>query len=127
MRRLPAVALWRTSAVLAALALIAAGCGAAEHAAQTQSTPKPAGRAQLTATGQKPLTVTGTGFQAHEKVTVVAKGMQSQRVSTQADSSGSFEATFSKINSCDSITVTATGSKGSKAEFNLSQIVCMGS
>jgi hypothetical protein len=60
-------------------------------------------------------------------VTVVAEGMQSQRVPAQAGSSGSFVATFDKVDACDNITVTATGSKGSRAEFNFSQIVCMDS
>ena len=123
------MALWRTSAVAAALALLAAGCGAAQHeASQTTpgTTPTP-GKAQLAPKGQKPLTVEGTGFHPQEQVTVVAKGMQSQRVTAQADSSGSFEASFDKVDACDSITVTATGSKGSRAEFNFSQIVCMDS
>ena len=120
---------WRTSAVVAALALLAAGCGAAQHEASgttTGAAPTP-DRAQLAPKGQKPLTVEGTGFQPQEKVTLVAKGMQSQRVSAEADSSGSFEAAFDKVDACDSITVTATGSKGSRAEFNFSQIVCMDS
>jgi len=81
------VALWRTSAVAAALALLAAGCGAAQHEASqttTGTTPTP-GKAQLAPKGQKPLTVEGTGFHPQEQVTVVAKGMQSQRVTAQAD------------------------------------------
>ena len=129
MRPRRAVALWRTSAVAAALALLAAGCGAAQHeAGDTATTSAPAsGKAQLTPKGQKPLKVEGTGFRPHEKVAVVAKGMKSQQVSSQADSSGSFEAAFDKVDGCDSITVTATGSQGSHAEFNLSQIVCMDS
>jgi hypothetical protein len=123
------VALSRTSALAATLALLAAGCGAAQHeASDTGTSSAPAsGKAQLAPAGQKPLVVKGTGFRPNEKVTVAAKGIQSQQVSALADSSGSFEATFEKVNSCDSITVTATGSAGSHAEFNLSQIVCMGS
>jgi hypothetical protein len=132
MRLRPAVALWRTSALVAAVtlvALVAAGCGAGQKEAShaTTTSKPPAGKPQLAAKGQKPLTVEGTGFQPQEKVAVVAKGMQSQRVSTQADSSGTFEATLDKLDSCDSITVTAVGSKGSRAEFNLSQIVCLDS
>jgi hypothetical protein len=123
------VALWRTSAVAAAFALLAAGCGAAQHEASGTTTGAAAtpNKAQLAPKGQKPLTVEGTGFHPEEKVTVVAKGMQSQQVSAEADSSGSFEATFDKMDACDSITVTATGSKGSRAKFNFSQIVCMDS
>jgi hypothetical protein len=43
---------------------------------------------------------------------------------TRADSSGSFTTSLSQPSSCGSLTVTATGSKGSRAEFNLSQIAC---
>lgn len=121
------MALWRTSALVAAVALLAAGCGAAQKALHTTTPAPPAGKAQLAAKGQKPLTVEGTGFQPQEKVTVVAKGMQSQRASAQADENGTFEVTLDKLDNCDSITVTATGSKGSHAEFNLSQIVCLDS
>ena len=123
------MALWRTSFAAAALALLAAGCGASQHEApETAASTAPApGKAQLAPKGQKPLTVEGTGFRPREKVTVVANGMRSQQVSTQADSSGSFTASFDKVDACDSVTVTATGSKGSRAEFNFSQLVCMDS
>ena len=121
------MALWRTSALAAAVALLAAGCGAAQHEASQTTRGAAPGKAQLAPKGQKPLTVEGTGFHPQEKVTVVAEGMQSQRVPAQADSSGSFVAILEKVDACDSITVTATGSKGSRAEFNFSQIVCMDS
>src|SRR5689334_10572240 len=106
-----AVALWRTSALAAALALLAAGCGAAQHEASQTTRGAAPGKAQLAPKGQKPLTVEGTGFHPQEKVTVVAEGTQSQSVPAQADSSGSFVAAFDKVDACDSITVTATGSK----------------
>ena len=49
---------------------------------------------------------------------------RARRASTVADSQGTFVVSLAGVNSCDSVTVTATGAKGSHAEFNLSQIVC---
>ena len=43
---------------------------------------------------------------------------------TVADSQGGFVVSLPGVNSCDSVTVKATGDEGSHAEFNLSQIVC---
>jgi hypothetical protein len=73
---------------------------------------------------QQPLVVKGTGFQAGEKVALAAKGLHSSRAIATADGSGEFEATFHGLKNCDSVTVVATGSKGSRAQFNLSQIAC---
>ena len=119
------MARWRTSAAVAALLLVATACGhtAASHeAAATATVPS---HAQLAPTGQKPLTVKGTGFQPDEKVWVAAKGAAS--TTAFADSSGTFVVRLPGVNSCDSVNVVASGSRGSHAEFNLSQIVCLGS
>jgi hypothetical protein len=108
--------------------LVATSCGHTEAshraAATTAATTTAPSGPQLAPSGQKPLAVKGTGFQPSEKVRVVANGTHS--ASTVADSSGSFVARLPGVNSCDSLTVVATGSKGSHAEFNLSQIVCLG-
>jgi hypothetical protein len=69
--------------------------------------------------------VKGTGFRPGEKVTLSAKGLHSSRATARADDSGEFEATFHGLKNCDSVTVTAVGSNGSRAEFNLSQIACV--
>ena len=71
--------------------------------------------------------VEGTGFRPDEKITLAAKGRQSSLATARADGSGEFEATFHGLQNCDSVTVVAVGSKGSRAEFNLSQIACMDS
>jgi hypothetical protein len=73
--------------------------------------------------GQSPLRVAGSGFRPGEKVRLVADAPHKQVKNTRADSSGSFTADFPEV-SCGSVTVTATGSQGSRAEFNLSQIAC---
>jgi hypothetical protein len=104
--------------------LLATACGHTEASHEVAATTAVPGRAQLAPAGQKPLTVKGTGFQPGEKVRVTANG--GKTTTTVADSSGTFGARLPGVNSCDSLTVVATGSKGSHAEFNLSQIVCLG-
>jgi hypothetical protein len=105
--------------------LVATACGHTEASHPAAATTTVASRPQLAPTGQKPLTVKGTGFQPNEKVLVVAKGAKSTSASASADSSGTFVASLPGVDACDSINVIATGSKGSHAEFNLSQIVCL--
>jgi hypothetical protein len=121
------VARWRTSAALATVALVATACGQAPGSSEPAGSTKQSNRPQLSPTGQSPLTVKGTGFRPHEEVTLAAKGLQSASATATADESGSFTASFHGLKACDSVTVTASGSKGSRTEFNLSQIVCTGS
>jgi hypothetical protein len=120
------VALWRTSAALALVALVA-GCGHDPSPGATDATGPTgttAARPQITPVEQQPLVVEGTGFHRGEKVALTAKGLQSSRATARADVSGEFEATFHGLKNCDSVTVVAAGSKGSRAQFNLSQIAC---
>ena len=128
----PVVARWRTSAALALLALVASGCGHDPSArppgtTETTATKTTASRAQISPVQSQPLEVKGTGFQPGEKVALSTKGLRSSHTTARADSSGEFEATFHGLKNCDSVTVTAVGSKGSRAEFNLSQIACVDS
>jgi hypothetical protein len=130
------VARWRTSAALALalalVALVAGGCGHDPSASpsgttETAATKTTASRAQISPVQSQPLEIKGTGFQPGEKVALSAKGLRSSHTTARADSSGEFEATFHGLKNCDSVTVTAVGSKGSRAEFNLSQIACVDS
>ena len=126
------MARWRTSAALALAALVVVGCGHDPSAGspgttETAVTEATTSRAQISPVQSQPLAVKGTGFQPGEKVTLSAKGLQSSHATATADSSGELEATFHGLKNCDSVTVTAVGSKGSRAEFNLSQIACMDS
>jgi hypothetical protein len=126
----PVVAWWRTSAALALVALVAGGCGHDPSAGppgttETTATTTTASRGQISPVQSQPLEVKGTGFQPGEKVALSAKGLRSSHTTARADSSGEFEATFRGLKNCDSVTVTAVGSKGSHAEFNLSQIACV--
>jgi hypothetical protein len=115
------VALWRTSARLALVALVAASCG---HDPSSSATGTTAVGPQIAPVQQQPLVVKGTGFHPGEKVALAAKGLQSSRATARADASGEFEATFQKLKNCDSVTVVAVGSEGNRAQFNLSQIAC---
>ncbi|HEX4733676.1 MAG TPA: hypothetical protein VH247_04630 [Thermoleophilaceae bacterium] len=103
--------------------LVATACGHTEPSRPAAATTIVPSKPQLAPTDQKPFTVKGTGFQPNENVRVVANGTKS--TDTLADSSGAFVARLPGVKSCDSVTVVATGSKGSHAEFNLSQIVCL--
>ena len=128
----PVVARWRTSAALALVALAVGGCGHDPSAGppattETAAAKTTASRAQITPVQPQPLEVKGTGFQPGEKVTLSAKGLHSRHTTATTDSSGEFEATFHGLENCDSVTVTAVGSQGSRAEFNLSQIACIDS
>lgn len=114
---------WRTSAVLAAVALVAAACG---HETPSGRGDTSVARPHLLPVGQSPLRVKGSGFRPNEPVRLEAAGMRTTRLSTRADAAGTFVATLKGIDGCDSVTVTATGSKGSRASFNLSQIACTG-
>ena len=118
------MARWRTSFAAAAVVLVATACGNADprEGAATGALP---GNAKLAPVGQKPLTVKGSGFQANEKVLVSANKTKTE--TAVSDSTGTFSVSLPGVTSCDSVTVVATGSKGSHAEFNLSQIVCLGS
>jgi len=118
------VALWRTSAAVAALLLVATACGHVDSREAASGTTI-ASRAQLAPIGQQPLTVKGSGFQPNEKVRVSVNGAGA--ATTAADSSGAFVARLPGVDACDSLTVAANGSAGTHAEFNLSQIVCNGS
>jgi hypothetical protein len=115
------VALWRTGALaLAALAMSACGGQTAAPSGSTSSPQRP----QLKPVSQSPLRVAGSGFLPGEQVHLVANGPESHAKDTRADSSGRFTTSFPRPSSCGSVTVTARGSQGSRAEFNLSQIAC---
>jgi hypothetical protein len=123
MRRRPAVAPWLTSLLVGAV-LAASGCGPASDRA---GGPAPTvARPTLSPVQQQPLTVVGRDFQPGEHVVLAAKGLRSEKAEADADESGAFTVSFQQLKPCDSITVVATGSKGSRASFNLSQTACAG-
>lgn|SRR4029078_3752234 len=113
-RSLPVAAL-----VLGALVLTACGGRASAPSPSTTSQ-----RAELHPVSQSPLRVEGTGFQPGEEVRIEVDAPNGQTKHTRASSGGSFTTDISELTGCGSVTVTATGSQGSVAEFNFSQIAC---
>ncbi len=82
--------------------------------------------ARLLPTQVNPLRLKGTGFVPRERVRLkVVRDMGSSARSVTASRSGSFVVTFSRLSACDATTVTAVGSRGSRASFTFSQIVCL--
>ena len=118
----------RTRAALAAVALVAAAAVIAIAVGPTSGSSsqrqKPVRRAQLTVLGQGPLVLRGNHFKPRERVRLVVKGRPA-RLSTRAGAKGGFVAVFKGVFGCDSVTVVATGSRGSRASVNFSQYVCL--
>jgi hypothetical protein len=86
---------------------------------EVQKTPA-AHRAQLMIKRVVPMTVVaGTGFRSDE--TVRLTGVPVKRV--RASAKGTFTIRF-RSDPCSSLTITATGSKGSRAAVNYSQFSC---
>ena len=105
--------------LLAAVTLTACGGRASAPSPSTTSQ-----RAELHPVSQSPLRVEGTGFQPGEEVRIEVDAPNGQTKHTRASSGGSFTTDISELTGCGSVTVTATGSQGSVAEFNFSQIAC---
>jgi hypothetical protein len=116
---------WRTRALLGALVLIAAGGVAAVVLAQTDNSTKRAARPQISASSQSPLTIDGTGFRSNERVRIVVDGGGAEAwENTHASRRGRFRVVLNGVKGCDSLTVSAAGSKGSRASLNVSSYVC---
>jgi hypothetical protein len=115
------VARWPTSLV-AVLALVAAGCGQASGEPRSSQPQSSAGQPRVVPVSKNPLKMKGTGFVPGERVHVELVGNESRTVT--ASSTGSFSVTFPS-DRCTSVTVRATGSKGSRTSFNLSQPLCV--
>jgi hypothetical protein len=102
------------TAVTAALALVLAA-GAA--------TPPPT----LKARGHNPLVVSGTGFRAAERVTVIVRTSALYVRRVTAGAQGGFTARFDGVHyaPCVPYRVTATGAKGSRAVYVGPRPVCV--
>jgi hypothetical protein len=88
-------------------------------------TKPPAGvtaRARLTITRFVPLTVVGRGFKPDERVTVSTDSARKRVVANRA---GVFNVRFATSGRCNSTTVVALGSKGSRAVVNFAQLLCV--
>jgi hypothetical protein len=119
------VALWRISLAVAALTFSGCGGQTAVPSGSHTGTSRTGTAPKLVPVQQQPFVVQGSGFRPGEHVRVTMKTRPPQTVETVAGDTGTFRVTF-RHQPCGSIDVQAQGSKGSTAEFNLSQIACAG-
>jgi len=98
------------AAVFAAMAMLA---GSGHHA-------------RLTASGNDPLKVRGSGFHSHERVRLTITPMTAKRVVryVRATKRGTFATSFSHMEACAGVTGVAAGNRGSHASFQLSSVLC---
>jgi hypothetical protein len=79
------------------------------------------GRATLSLKSLRPLIVAGRGFKAGELVRLT--GADTKRV--MASRTGSFSVRLAYRDPCGGLTIAAVGSKGSRAGFNVSHLLCV--
>jgi hypothetical protein len=118
---------WRTKAVAAVVALVAVPAAIAAVVVQSSGSSShvdAARHARLLPISQDPLRVKGAGFQPRERVRLRLDGDVKAVKTVSAGARGTFVATFRGVSACGSVTVTARGSRGSRASFNLAQIMC---
>lgn len=95
------------------------------EAVPAPSTPLPKGttsngRASLSLRSLRPLTVLGRGFKSGERVRVSGAGVKRVVASRR----GGFAVRMAYQDPCASLSITAVGSKGSRASLNFSQLYC---
>ena len=84
--------------------------------------PARSGRAVLRITSLRPVAIAGRGFKSLERVRVSSMGT---RKMVGASRSGTFAVRLPYSGNCASFTVSAVGSKGSRASINFAQIHCI--
>ena len=84
------------------------------------------GKARILPTGLAPPTLKGTGFKPGENVTVqVRDNAAPAKKRVRAGSNGSFTIRLAaQADRCNGMTVTAVGDQGSRASFQLSELLC---
>jgi hypothetical protein len=81
------------------------------------------GKARLMPMNVAPPTLKGTNFKPGENVKVKIEGGRTRNV--QANGSGSFTVRFpARVERCNGMTATAVGDKGSRAAFQLAELMC---
>jgi hypothetical protein len=82
--------------------------------------------ARLTASGNDPLKVRGSGFHSHERVRLTITPMTAKRIVryVRATKRGTFTTSFSQMEACAGVTGAAAGNRGSHASFQLSSVLC---
>jgi len=114
------------AAVLVGAALAALAVSATLAITGSDSSSDQTRQGKLTQIGEQPLRVRGNGFVAGEKVRVWATASGSKETRTViANRTGSFTVSFSAdLDTCNGVTVSAVGTKGTRTSYQLSQLVC---
>jgi hypothetical protein len=123
------MALLALVALVVAFPLLTLGGAEAEptpQAAPPASTPLPKGtasngRASISLGSLQPITVVGRGFKPGERVRVSGAGSKTVVASRR----GGFRIRMPNRDPCPSLSLTAVGSKGSRASLNFSQLLCV--
>ena len=102
------------------------GSGTAKSKPEATMNGGAAGKARLMPVGLAPLMVKGSGFKSGETVTLVStESPVKTRRSVKASAAGTFVVRMGvSADRCNGMTVVATGSEGSRASFNFSEVVC---
>ena len=79
------------------------------------------GRASISLGSIQPITIVGRGFKPGEQVRVSGAGTKTVVATRQ----GGFRIRMASRNPCPSLSITAVGSKGSRASLNFSQLLCV--
>jgi hypothetical protein len=107
--------------ILLVAAVAATGCVSAQGGGSVRVRPS------LGIVATPPVTIRGTSFKAHERVTVdvVATGGR-ERKRTVANAAGAFRLVFRGLNlsACAGVSITAIGDRGSRAGSRRSPGVC---
>jgi hypothetical protein len=99
------------------------GTGTGEAVPSPVPAPSPArGTAKLTLKAVQPVaTVVGTGFKPRENVRI----MSGTTTRVGASAKGTFTVRLRHADPCNGFTITAVGSKGSRASLQYSQLLCI--
>lgn len=95
------------------------GSGETQSAPPATTTAK-TGRAILTMKSMSPLTISGSGFKATERVRITGAGTKTVTASRR----GAFTTRLPGRDSCG-LTIVAVGSRGSRASLNFSKLLCV--
>jgi hypothetical protein len=115
---------------LAAVLVVSATMGAGTLVPGGESTKKAPrgaiatnGKARLMPVSFAPATLKGTSFRPGENVRVELEGIKTKNV--QANSAGAFTVRFpSRADRCHGMSASAVGDKGSRASFQLAELMC---
>jgi hypothetical protein len=127
-----------TAILTVALIALTAACGGGDDAGATsartsESTAAAAAaanaarRARLLPASSEPFKVRGSGFRARERVRVTGTATNGGAGVTRrvrATGRGTFVLTFSGIDACGGVEAAASGSRGSRASFQMSSLRC---